>query len=226
MRTHTDPGLLTATAVSATPGLEVLDGESGEWVDAEAVCAAGDVVLMCGEALEVMTRGRFRACAHRVRHAPTPRISVVFELRLHDAAPLAPPRKRTRADALGRSEAAQGACDDGASREDAAALAYVTGFVASRRAAGNSTESILREFYVDGDTWPRAAETLSTPALGALLLRWVRARREEEEARQAFESAEYVRVTPAFADCTGAYVDVIVPHGTVKADSRADCQRG
>ena len=90
MRTHTDPGLLTATAMSATPGLEVLDGESGEWVDAEVACAAGDVVLMCGEALEVMTRGRFRACAHRVRHAPTPRISVVFELRLHDAVPLAP----------------------------------------------------------------------------------------------------------------------------------------
>ena len=36
----------------------------------------------------------------------------------------------------------------------------------------------------------------------------------EEEARQAFESAEYVRVTPAFADCTGAYVDVVVPRGT------------
>jgi isopenicillin N synthase-like dioxygenase len=57
MRTHTDPGLLTVTQVSDTPGLQVLDAATGAWLDVEAVAHAADLVLMCGESLQQMSRG-------------------------------------------------------------------------------------------------------------------------------------------------------------------------
>ena len=49
---------------------------------------------------------------------------------------------------------------------------------------------------------------MSAAALGGVVYEWVAACRAREEAAAAFARAEYVEVTPAFADCTGRYVDV------------------
>ena len=220
MRTHTDPGLLTLKRVSATPGLQVLDAASGEWVDVEADAAAGDLVLLCSEALQVMSGGALPAAPHRVRHAGAPRLSVVFELRLHEAvapqeAPAAtPPRAKRRRE---RGQPRAGVAATPADAEDPAAerefATYVRGFVAARMAAGSCASDVFAEFGMRGPE-ARAAAGLGVDGCAERVLRWVmqcRAAEEAEEARQAFARAEYVEVTPAFADCTGRFVDVHVP---------------
>jgi len=40
------------------------------------------------------------------------------------------------------------------------------------------------------------------------LQEWVADCREREVVAEAFERAEYVEITPAFADCTGRFVQV------------------
>lgn len=70
---------------------------------------------------------------------------------------------------------------------------------------------VLRDFNVPDHVCPATPERLDTSELSSLLLEWVQRCRDEEEAMQAFEAAEYVEVLPSFADCTGRYVDVVVP---------------
>ena len=65
MRSHADPGLLTLTLASDPPGLEILDRGSGRWTAVEALCACGDLIVLCGEALELVSGGRYCAAPHR-----------------------------------------------------------------------------------------------------------------------------------------------------------------
>jgi hypothetical protein len=69
---------------------------------------------------------------------------------------------------------------------------------------------VLREFGVSDAAWPLPAddESMSAATLAAFVFEWVAHCREREAAADAFARAEYVEVTPAFADCTGRYVDV------------------
>jgi hypothetical protein len=313
MRTHTDPGLLTVTRVSDTPGLQVLDAESGAWLDVEAMAGTGDLVLLCSESLQEMSRGAYPAAPHRVRCAPAPRLSVVFELRCHHAPPLprppappmlplnsAPPSRTAAsapthgsrmglaragaADMAGRGASARatkrrracnGATDGQARRapamenpcvipsgcggrrrsgrggaavraespasagdEDGAArgqphpaesvcagLDYVRAFVDARLARGSTAEEVMAEFGIRASELPTCgggqggeaagegsggggAAALTAGALAEVVLRWVVSCRARSEAHAAFESAEYVTIAPAFADCTGRYVEV------------------
>ena len=86
MREHTDPGLLTLTLASSTPGLQIRDRASGEWIDVEASCTSGvDAIVFAGEALQFGTvHDHYIAAPHRVRAADAPRLSTVFELRMHE----------------------------------------------------------------------------------------------------------------------------------------------
>ena len=84
MREHTDPGLLTLTLASRTPGLQVRDRLTDSWLDVEAQCDADtDCIVLAGEALQFGTAGRYVAAPHCVRGAEAARLSTVFELRLH-----------------------------------------------------------------------------------------------------------------------------------------------
>ena len=88
MREHTDPGLLTLTLASDVPALQVRDRATGAWRDVEACAVPGaECIVLCGEALQFATGGRYRATPHRVVCAAdqeAARLSTVFELRVHD----------------------------------------------------------------------------------------------------------------------------------------------
>jgi len=241
MRSHADPGLLTLTLASDPAGLEVLDRASGRWAAVEALCARGDLIVLCGEALELVSGGRFCAAAHRVASAPRPRLSVVFELRLQE--PRAPARgdapgpKRVRsdaaadadadADAAAAAAAAGAGAEAGAGAASSAELAiseeleqarqYVAAFVEARRRAGASVAHVLDEFSVPRDAWPGEAEATSLAQLATLVFCWTRActdmAHEQAEATAALATAEHVSITPSFADSTGRFVDVRLQRG-------------
>lgn len=237
MRTHTDPGLLTLTLASRPAGLEVLDGGGGGWVAAEAACGPDDALLLYGEALQMLSGDRYRACAHRVVQAATPRLSLAFELRLHRADP--PPTTTTHAVAqLREAQAAVHAAKGSDEPVEAAATAeaeaeaheheeavegaraYVREFVSSRLGAGATAASVLAEFRVPADAMPPAAAVAAMPLdeLTALVLCWVRActdtHAEQQEAAAAFAAApEHVVCSPAWADSSGRFVDVQLAGG-------------
>ena len=229
MRTHTDPGLLTLTLASRPAGLEVLDHGGGGWVAAEAACGPDDALLLCGEALQILSGGRYRACAHRVVQAAMPRFSLVFELRLHRADP--PPPTAVAKVAAGDAAAstavagpspAEAAAAEAEDEEEQAheeavegARAYVFQFVGARLDAGATPASVLAEFRVPDDARPPAAAVAAMPLdeLAALVLCWVRActdtHAEQQEAAAAFAAApEHVVCSPAWADSSGRFVDV------------------
>ena len=86
MRAHTDPGLLTLTLASRVPGLQLRETASGAWRDVEACCTPlNDLIVFGGEALQFGSNGRHVATTHRVRAADAPRVSTVFELRMHQS---------------------------------------------------------------------------------------------------------------------------------------------
>jgi hypothetical protein len=108
-----------------------------------------------------------------------------------------------------------------------AGLDYVRDFVERRLARGSTAEEVLAEFGIPVSELPMCsgsqggdatgaghgsrsgcAAALTTGALAEVVLRWVVSCRERSEAQAAFASAEYVTITPAFADCTGRYVEV------------------
>ena len=202
----------------------MLDGGGGGWVAAEAACGPDDALLLCGEALQMLSGGRYRACAHRVVQAATPRLSLAFELRLHRADP--PPTTTTHAVAqLREAQAAVHAAKGSDEPVEAAATAeaeaeaheheeavegaraYVREFVSSRLGAGATAASVLAEFRVPADAMPPAAAVAAMPLdeLTALVLCWVRActdtHAEQQEAAAAFAAApEHVVCSPAWAD--------------------------
>lgn len=276
MHTHTDPGLLTITLVSETPGLQVLDAQSGSWVDVEALAEPASLVVMCGESIELMSRGTYPAAPHRVRRASAPRLSVVFELRIHQPSTFQPLAQGVANGSSPRSEsdAAASLCGgsqrrskgvvmpghwcapqmdletalDGASassmgkrttarhhepvaNEDHSGLDYVRSFVQGRLDNGSTVQDVLGEFGISAahawtlinGGWPDAhahqapsalnamtssPHELSSELLAKLVLRWVVGCREREEAAASFADAEYVTIKPAFADCTGKFVEV------------------
>ena len=65
----------------------VADNECGCWVCFCVVVAQAsgrELTIFCNEWLEKVTGGKFRACRHRVATQPnTPRLSMLYELRLH-----------------------------------------------------------------------------------------------------------------------------------------------
>lgn len=236
MRAHTDPGLLTLTMCSATPGLQCLDRSTGSWVDVEAspACEAGcDCIVFCGEALQVSSGGVYAASLHRVRTAPRPRVSTVFELRITQVPrnlPLPPPLAVCNGSLelalpaghggmvmeMGSSQGQQAGVEEEEKEEEdqdslaqrADGYAYCLEFVRSRLAHGSDTEAVLREFNVSDAAWPRPTTELSDVALAEFIFEWVAACKEREAAAQRFAAAEFVTITPAFADSTGRYVDV------------------
>jgi isopenicillin N synthase-like dioxygenase len=64
---------------------QLRERQSGEWLDVEAGCRAGEAILFVGEALQFGSGGRYKAAWHRVRRSHASRLSTVFELRAHDA---------------------------------------------------------------------------------------------------------------------------------------------
>ena len=105
------------------------------------------------------------------------------------------------------AEEARSASDDAATVEG---QAYCVEFARGRIARGCTPADVLGEFGVDARAWPAGAteRAMSEVELGAFIFDWVATSREREMAAEAFARAEYVAVTPAFADCTGRYVDV------------------
>lgn len=66
---HTDTTFLTVIPCASAPGLEILQPSTGRWVRPEAArkCQPGcDVMLLAGELLQVLGRGRYQAAVHRV----------------------------------------------------------------------------------------------------------------------------------------------------------------
>jgi len=106
---HVDYTLLTLVPCAATPGLEVLDLMKFEWCCPELPPVgrpAQSVVVMAGEVLEFVTRGRVSATTHRVatRFGPEGRRSCPYLLHAAHEAQLI----RWPADA---AEAVPKACD-------------------------------------------------------------------------------------------------------------------
>ena len=65
---HTDTSFLTICPICDVPGLEVFDPQDRRWRDIEAeVHGSGAVIVLVGELLQILLKGRFRACVHRVR---------------------------------------------------------------------------------------------------------------------------------------------------------------
>ncbi|CAM9991354.1 unnamed protein product, partial [Hapterophycus canaliculatus] len=66
---HTDTTFLTVIPCASAPGLEIMQPSTGRWVRPEAArkCQPGcDVMLLAGELLQVLGRGRYQAAVHRV----------------------------------------------------------------------------------------------------------------------------------------------------------------
>ena len=82
MSHHTDPGLLTLTSSSVTPGLEVQDASTGAWIAVELHSTPFDIVVMAADELSERSGGAVPSCNHRVAGAHTRRVSIVYELRL------------------------------------------------------------------------------------------------------------------------------------------------
>jgi isopenicillin N synthase-like dioxygenase len=89
---HVDYTLLTIAPFATAPGLEVLDLEAFAWVAPESAHApVGPMaVVMAGESLEFVTRGRVSATSHRVSKAfgRAGRCSCPYLLHAHPAARL------------------------------------------------------------------------------------------------------------------------------------------
>jgi hypothetical protein len=183
-------------------------------VGVEARCGAGDLIVLCGEALELMSAGRFGAAPHRVASAARPRLSVVFELRVQQPTLQQPRHAAPTAAAATAPPQASGAAAAAAAAGDELEQGrqYVAAFVAARRRAGVSASAVLGEFHVPHDSWPDEPEATPLAELATLVWCWVRActdtADEQAAAAEALASAEYVQVTPSFADSTGRFVDV------------------
>eukprot|EP01012_Entosiphon_sulcatum_P021083 TRINITY_DN2587_c0_g1_i1.p1 TRINITY_DN2587_c0_g1~~TRINITY_DN2587_c0_g1_i1.p1 ORF type:complete len:321 (-),score=44.57 TRINITY_DN2587_c0_g1_i1:7-945(-) len=67
---HHDTGLLTCVMAGEVPGLEIYDDKFKEWVEVEALCPPGDLLLMPGRKLELFAclapERALRSAFHRV----------------------------------------------------------------------------------------------------------------------------------------------------------------
>mmetsp|Transcript_5774 Transcript_5774/g.6277 ORF Transcript_5774/g.6277 Transcript_5774/m.6277 type:complete len:302 (+) Transcript_5774:26-931(+) len=80
--THKDTGLLTFLLRTRVPSLEIWDKVEKKYIQAEKLCAVGDVFVYMGEKMPLFTGSRdFNATPHRVIMPPgTERISMAFLL--------------------------------------------------------------------------------------------------------------------------------------------------
>ena len=105
--------------------------------------------------------------------------------------------------------------------EQQEARRYCLAFVQERLGRGLRAVDVLREFNVSEEylagvslgVSPDVCDGWGAESLALVVQEWVATEREREALREAFERAEYVEVTPAFADCTGRFVQVgfVVP---------------
>ncbi len=77
---HYDPGLLTFSLLSTSPGLELQELSSKEWISPPFDDNIG--VLWCGLAASEFTNNRLKACIHRVKYYPndSSRLTVWLEM--------------------------------------------------------------------------------------------------------------------------------------------------
>lgn len=74
---HTDTAFFTLGLASSIPGLEILDKCNREWVNAEAICSSSSggskkhVIVFIGEFMQVFSKDRYEAAAHRVVNTST-----------------------------------------------------------------------------------------------------------------------------------------------------------
>jgi hypothetical protein len=96
--------------------------------------------------------------------------------------------------------------------EQQEARSYCLAFVQERLGRGFRAVDVLREFNVSEEylagASPDVCDGWGAERLALVVQEWVATEREREALREAFERAEYVEVTPAFADCTGRFVQV------------------
>lgn len=78
---HTDIGHITVIPASNLASLEVMDNTSYLWYNYEEQLCRGDVMILCGETLELLTGGYFRAVVHRVKPTLRDRYSLVYLMR-------------------------------------------------------------------------------------------------------------------------------------------------
>ena len=78
---HEDLGLLSYLPSSTQPALQILDYRDLAWHDIERP-AKDAGILMVGRSLELLSRGRFPACCHRVMSTPVARYSLVYQARI------------------------------------------------------------------------------------------------------------------------------------------------
>lgn len=84
---HVDPGFMTVVPCAATPGLELLDAATMEWISVERTGRPHkDVALFCGQSLQTVSEGVYPGIVHCVGRSRRPRLSLVYELRpaVHD----------------------------------------------------------------------------------------------------------------------------------------------
>ena len=116
--------------------------------------------------------------------------------------------------------------------------------MSERLRGGARPAEVLREFHVPPAEWPHPTERweegqtageaaegsgaaeaevgeAALSRLASFLHGWVTRCREREEAASAFAAAEYVEVSPAFADCTGRCVQLSFPREPGLASARS-----
>lgn len=78
---HYDPGFFTLEPRASASGLQLLDGQSLQWVTVEPHLGDEDVAVFSGEALRAVSGRHFRAGFHRVMAPCTERLALAYELR-------------------------------------------------------------------------------------------------------------------------------------------------
>lgn len=78
---HTDSGLVTIIPRATSPGLEVLDWSTGDWVSTETMPERNVCTVLLGETMARLTCHFLQATVHRVVSSDSVRLSVPFQLR-------------------------------------------------------------------------------------------------------------------------------------------------
>ncbi|MQL84175.1 hypothetical protein Taro_016682 [Colocasia esculenta] len=76
LRAHMDGNVLTFVFQDDVAGLEVLDGDGGEWIQVSP--EKGTIVVNVGDILQVMSNNRYKSALHRVVPRPVDRHSYAF----------------------------------------------------------------------------------------------------------------------------------------------------
>mmetsp|Transcript_69246 Transcript_69246/g.225556 ORF Transcript_69246/g.225556 Transcript_69246/m.225556 type:complete len:366 (+) Transcript_69246:159-1256(+) len=104
MHEHLDPGFLTLEPRASAAGLQVLEGQVGEWRMIEPELGPGDIVVLACEALQRITNGAIQGSLHRVVSVGgQPRHSLAYELRGLDPSAFAIGSERLRRADLGEA---------------------------------------------------------------------------------------------------------------------------